>query len=575
MPNEDLLTKKISRIRTFQSDISSVRPSAATASVVPVKKMTNPVKQSTAGQSIFRISKPSDIPVTKPQIAEEVKITEKTLPTPPVTVVSQKNELTAIVKEALFIPPVQKPLATPAKPSLEQMISKDTLTSMATTSEPSVITDDTSSEGSVITDQKKHRFNLLTSIVRSLEAWFVDEKESLENRAAAKKRSIPRVQPVEKRKEVLEKASQQSAIAPKDDHLQLATRFALPKAKTAEVSAPMQIKKKSAPQKPSWSHFTDNQKIASSEDKAVASTSSPVEIPEQKPVVVLPPLPTEKNPVEPKPESVWPTPLMTPTPLPPPLTKSSPQKVNESEPKPPEVKYVGKKHETKPSSQLVRTFLTYFGIAAVVIAAVAGGMTLVWWLSNNINLGSSNVSLTKENIPPARQELVTYDDKVDVSLPHQKTDLWQSVLNAKTRAGSDLVLVTPVNLDNTPATAAEILEIIDWQTNTAFLRSIEKINLGKYRDEPFIVMRVTNFDTAFGSLLSAEANLAKDLNIFIKNETEPLAAKFNDELIQNHDIRVLKKESGEDVLVYGFVNINTIVITSDRNTFVEVTNRLR
>ena len=185
------------------------------------------------------------------------------------------------------------------------------------------------------------------------------------------------------------------------------------------------------------------------------------------------------------------------------------------------------------------------------------------------------MNLVEENIQSVQPELVTYEQNVPITLPLRKEELWQDILNTKTSSSSGLVLLLLLNDDNTPATTSEILEKINWPSNSAFLKNIEEVNFGLYNGVPFMVIKTTNFDTVFGGLLASESTLSEDLSLFISSSTDKLSINFIDELIQNHDIRVLKSESGRDALVYGFVNRNTIVITSDRETFSEVANQIR
>jgi hypothetical protein len=573
MQSGDLPSKKISRIRTFQNDISSVRPTTTNQPSISNEKApvieTATEKEKLSAETIFRAPKTTNIPVAKPQIPE-AKITEAPA-LPPVTITEKSIPETPIAKPIL-VPPLEKVVAATENKPLTPIVPKEALAAIVNDDISEVISDDTSAEGSVITDQKRTRFSLTSSIITAVKAWFVDEKESIKYRAETKRKAIPTVRPVEKRKEILQKAAEQSAMAPRDDHMQLATKFALPKTKTKEDDAPIQIKKKAAREKPSWSHFTEKENTPVPEEKVAPATPSPEKVPPQTNGVFLPPIQVKEKSVEPKPITPLPTEVVEVV-----ETKSTPSTVPSIpaaiESKPPAVKVVGNKNKV-PFKGFGR-FFTYAGVAVVIIIAITSGAGLVWWLFSNVSQ-TPTLSLTEENVPPeVAPELVSYEDSINIILPLRKEDLWQSILSVEARAGSDLVLVSLMNHDNTPATASKILSTINWPSDAAFSRNIEEINFGQYRGVTFIVIRATNFDSVFGGLLSAESTMPEDLDIFIKDNAETLADRFVDELIQNHDIRVLKTESGSDALVYGFVNRNTIIITSDRNTFSEVANQVR
>lgn len=564
-------SKKISRIRTFQNDISSVRPGTTQASSVEndAIKETPINAQKLSEQTIFKPIVPSAPPVTEPKILEEKIVKGPTHP--PVAPPTSAPE-TPLQKPRTTTLPTQSPIVSDNK-QLNKAIPQETLASIVDTDVSQVISDDTSSEGSIITDQKRTRFSLTSSTIEALKAWFSNEKESFKDRAETKRRAIPTVRPVENRKEVLQKAAKQSAMAPKDDHQQLATKFAtLPKTEITQNDKPVQIKKKAAPAKPSWSHFTDTQKKQELEEASTPTTPTPPKTPE--PIkTVLPPAPAVKQnsaglmPAFKEPEVSKPiptTPINTQSTTPPPVAAPAVST--------PEIKVVGDKK--KVSFAGLGKFLTYSGIAAVIVIAVTSGVGLVWWLFSNTSQ-TPTINLAEESVLPVRQDLVTYEQNVPTTLPLRKEELWQNIMNTESRSGSGLVLILLTNNNNTPATAAEILDTINWPSNSAFLKNIEEVNFGLYRNMPFMVMKTTNFDAVFGGLLSSEPTLTEDLDLFISSSTEALATNFTDELIQNHDIRVLKSSSGSDVLVYGFVNRSTIVITSNRETFSEVANQVR
>ncbi len=352
----------------------------------------------------------------------------------------------------------------------------------------------------------------------------------------------------------------------------MATKIAaLPKAAIQQNNKPVQIKKKAAPAKPSWSHFTDNQKNQDSAETPLPATSTPPENPE--PVkTVLPPAPVKQRPAGLMPalttSEVFKSKVAKPTTT----VNPVPNTLKEANPKPPEIKLVGDKKKNNFAG--LRKFLTYSGIAAVIVIAVTSGAGLVWWLFSNSSQAPT-VDLAKEETQPVQQDLVAYGQNIRILLPLQKKELWQDILSNRESSGSGLVLILLMKNDSTPATTSEILDTINWPSNSAFLKNIEEVNFGLYSGTPFMVMKTTNFDAVFGGLLSSEPTLPEDLDLFISSSTEALASKFTDELIQNHDIRVLKNESGRDALVYGFVNSSNIIITSNRETFSEVATQVR
>lgn len=565
-------SKKISKIRTFQSDISSVRPTVnqPTSMDKDVIEETPFNTQKLSEQTIFKPVAPSTTPAIEPKILDEKIIEEKTSSSTPIPEVIPPENLS---KDPNIAETPKLGSTTPISNPLTKAIPKETLASIVNTDVSHVISDDTSSEGSIITDQKRTRFSLTSSIIEAVKAWFSNEKESFKDRAETRRKAIPTVSPVKNRKEVLQKAAEQSAMAPKDDHQQLTTKFAaLPKTKVPQNDKPVQIKKKVAPAKPSWSHFTGAEKESDLKEEAPLPTiNTPPKTPE--PIkTVLPSAPIKQNSAGLMPALTTPEVFKEKAPVPATTTSSVSISSKSTDSKPPEIKLVGNKKRA--NFAWLGKFLTYSGIAVVIVIAVTSGVGLVWWFFSNSSQ-KPTVNLVEENIQSVQPELVTYEQNVPITLPLRKEELWQDILNTKTSSSSGLVLLLLLNDDNTPATTSEILEKINWPSNSAFLKNIEEVNFGLYNGVPFMVIKTTNFDTVFGGLLASESTLSEDLSLFISSSTETLSVNFTDELVQNHDIRVLKSESGRDALVYGFINRNTIVITSDRETFSEVANQIR
>lgn len=359
-------------------------------------------------------------------------------------------------------------------------------------------------------------------------------------------------------------------MAPKDDHQQLATKFSLPKRAPEQEVAPVQIKKKLAPVKPSWSHFEGVQNKEVSKEIKQATPPVSEKINEKYNKTFLPETPVKTEVPEPKPSSPLQTKELETKPTPPIATPPIPTK--QEAPKTPAVKLVGVKNNAPFN---IKALLTYGGIAIVVVLAVTSGAGLVWWLFSNNSNQSTTVNLPEENPQPIRQELVAYQNNVITKLPLRKEELWQSVLSTRDTTNPSLILVSLMNSENTPATPAEILRTMNWPSNSAFLTNIERINLGTYSGIPFIVIRTTSFDTAFGGLLSAESTLLEDLDIFAEDNNEIVTENFIDELVQNHDVRILRNQAGLDVIVYGFVNRNIIIITANKSSFSEIANLIR
>jgi hypothetical protein len=142
--------------------------------------------------------------------------------------------------------------------------------------------------------------------------------------------------------------------------------------------------------------------------------------------------------------------------------------------------------------------------------------------------------------------------------------------------------------------AEEFLKSIQAQVSDAFLRSIEPdFMLGMHvfnQNQPFIIFKSNSYQHSFAGLLEWERTIHRDLSPFAGLKADPdigvpidpqtgeeiiLRENFADRIIQNIDARVLLSETGKIEFLYAFPNQQTIIITTNENTLVEVITRLR
>jgi len=102
---------------------------------------------------------------------------------------------------------------------------------------------------------------------------------------------------------------------------------------------------------------------------------------------------------------------------------------------------------------------------------------------------------------------------------------------------------------------------------------------------PFFVLHVGSYDSAFAGMLRWEKTIQKDLAILYpkytyttepNNTTTPTNIKisFKDEIVSNHDTRILRDQAGNSILLYGFWNKNILIIARNPVVFAEIISRL-
>jgi len=109
-------------------------------------------------------------------------------------------------------------------------------------------------------------------------------------------------------------------------------------------------------------------------------------------------------------------------------------------------------------------------------------------------------------------------------------------------------------------------------------------------NQPFLILKVTAYEQAFAGMLAWELFMPRDLApLFTRNprprtQGEGAASSspfgffetpFTDLTIGNRDTRVYMNEAGDIVLLYVFLDRETILITTNENTLQEIISRLR
>lgn len=102
-------------------------------------------------------------------------------------------------------------------------------------------------------------------------------------------------------------------------------------------------------------------------------------------------------------------------------------------------------------------------------------------------------------------------------------------------------------------------------------------------NQALLIISLNQYDEAFAGMLKWEPAMADDLaplfgpapNTWGTSTTGSVAVyTFTDEVVRNHDARVLRDEQGTVRLLYTFPDRNTLVITTNENTLAEILTRI-
>lgn len=132
-----------------------------------------------------------------------------------------------------------------------------------------------------------------------------------------------------------------------------------------------------------------------------------------------------------------------------------------------------------------------------------------------------------------------------------------------------------VTQDGVPTTTVDTL-LDALAVPPGLLREARSIMFGVHsfeRNQPFIIIEVTQYDRAFGAMLEWEEEIGRSLGNFFRpvGGVVPPTTVFTDKVIQNIDIRVSQKEWP---IMYAFPQRDIVVITTNQYTLQEVLTRL-
>ena len=129
-------------------------------------------------------------------------------------------------------------------------------------------------------------------------------------------------------------------------------------------------------------------------------------------------------------------------------------------------------------------------------------------------------------------------------------------------------------------TPQDFIDKMGWSMPGALARSIsDQFLAGLYGDgkgaEFFIIFKVDDYGIAFRDMLSWENEMPKDFSEIIKlNPASTTDYQFKDVIVKNKDAREFSGASGKALLIYTFINQNTILITESEGAMTNLINSL-
>jgi hypothetical protein len=553
MNNQKLVKGKIPSIRTFASDQKNNQASAPDQENVKVVSNIN-----------------DEVPTIKEALTS--------IPIPPA-----KKEATPSIKLDIPKPEVKQEHIVADSPVVKPLDS----TKRKPESKRSHITIDgeNASSATVITDTKKDRFKLFPAIIKSVKSWFEELK------LARKTRKTPKytVPETTRRKGIIQKATSKTGKFAAADHSMIykkirerrdrdkkskSTSFWTPNTEAGfplleETTAPTNVQVT-----PRKSFITKHQEIIITDLKKNKTLLQPIVKAETEPKTMEREdknVPTETSDTGP----TWDTYAKTEpksTPIPPlvkePQTIEKEEKPEPFEPTTPVVtqpkvaKPIKKVSEDKDSSSSLllktNTNALSFGVFGLLIAiTLVSTAGYLWYKSEN-----------KSILTPIEYPSLINTPLTTIHLPnYTKESILSALENHEENTESNVTqFIFTFNDSTTPAIPpgtlfTEFNIILD----VGFFESVTSLYFGKVNNAyPFLALKVSDQTTARGGILAWEKNMRRDLGQIFDLNNSTSTNKFIDAMQSGVDVRILKSSNGEEEIIYGFINKNTIIITTNK-----------
>jgi hypothetical protein len=188
--------------------------------------------------------------------------------------------------------------------------------------------------------------------------------------------------------------------------------------------------------------------------------------------------------------------------------------------------------------------------------------------------------LSKQSIPVLLTP--TIEAPIFVNEREQITGSGSGLIEAIESSISNPLAANAVRLLYTSAatsTTRDVFRALKLQAPNVLLRNIETegsmsgvVNAGGI-NTLFFILRVSSYGDTFAGMLAWEPRMQTDLSIFYPATTTG-SNLFQDEVLESHDIRVLRDISGASIVLYGYINPSTLLIAADEKAYQEILDRL-
>jgi len=244
--------------------------------------------------------------------------------------------------------------------------------------------------------------------------------------------------------------------------------------------------------------------------------------------------------------------------------------------------------ESAAPSNYTKNKIIVFASLIFIIAGIAG-ISLLYFLNNPSSSQTARVQelpslITTEYKEELNLDTITINKFIgtlsfklnEIKIP--VNNLYNAFITTGTTTGKKLV------------TSQEVSTLLQFKMPDIVKRNLlPDFMIGTFafgQNLPFIIFKTSYFENAYAGMLNWEKDMKEDFKILFRlsgyadkggilDKLAPtISKKFEDSIIVNKDVRLLRGTDGKIMLIYGIIDKETIIITVSDTAFKELINRL-
>lgn len=217
-------------------------------------------------------------------------------------------------------------------------------------------------------------------------------------------------------------------------------------------------------------------------------------------------------------------------------------------------------------------------VSIITVLLIAGGLGAWWWYGQTPNTGNITTPVVVPSNPILRADTrrpLELNNFRTLSETYEALDTATSIAEEPRVVGLIEIYLTRGGEELSFANLRQTLSLTVPDNLTRHLRDnflFGVYDSGESRSR-FLILQTSFFDQAWSAAFDWERYMVGDLSTLLRMPNDNRVV-WSDRVIRNKDVREAKNEAGETVLIYSFINDQTILIARNENTFVEVYRRL-